>query len=538
MLKQKELDCKAEFIHYAETGYFSSVILDYLKEDPRLKSFYQYSPGNPDFDEIIKQRKQFTVDRKLLVNELQRQYKELEISDKVSQNIQRLGDENTFTVCTAHQPNLFTGYLYFVYKILHAIKLSDYLKEKYPQLYFVPVFYMGSEDNDLEELGTVHIGHNTYHWQTAQKGAVGRMKTDDLQPLIDIITRDLGTNEYALKITGLIKEAYLNHRDIQSATACLVNSLFGEYGLVTVIADTPGFKRAILPVMKEDIFKETPFKIVSGTIDKISKHYHAQATPREINLFYLEDQLRERMVREGDIWRVLNTDIKFTREELNAEMDSHPEKFSPNVILRGILQETILPDIVFIGGGGELSYWMELKELFTHFRVPFPLLMLRCSALWVDNKSMSRLKKVGICPHDLFQETETLVNNFVEKNTQHQLVLRDEYEQIEKLYAALDNKAGGIDVTLRASVASEKKKSLISIGKLEHKFLRAEKKKFAWQTALIGSVKNELFPHHHLQERWENILPFYATYGPGFIDTVFRQLDPLNKGFIIITDCG
>jgi bacillithiol biosynthesis cysteine-adding enzyme BshC len=531
------LDCKTELISYADTGYFSSLILDYLKEDIRLKPFYQYSPINPDFEEIIKQRKQFPTDRELLVRELKLQYKGIEISDKVSQNIQLLNDQNTFSVCTAHQPNLFTGYLYFVYKILHTIKLAEYLKEKYPSYHFVPVYYMGSEDNDLEELGTVHTGDHTYRWQTKQRGAVGRMRTDDLKPMIEEVTQHLGTNEYARKITEIIKAAYLEHADIQSATAHLVNALFGEYGLITIIADTPGFKKAILPAMKEDIFNETPFKIVSAVTGKISKYYHAQATPREINLFYLDDQLRERIVKEENNWHVLNTEIRFSRDQLESELESHPERFSPNVILRGILQETILPNIIFIGGGGELSYWMELKELFKHFKVPYPLLMLRCSALWVDSKSMQRLKKVRLGPKDLFLDTETLINNFVENNTQQQLVLKDEYEQIEKLYTVLDKKAAGIDVTLRASAAAEKKKSLISIGKLEHKFLRAEKKKFAWQTELIRNVKNELFPHHHLQERWENLLPFYATYGHGFMETIYRQLDPLNKAFTIITDC-
>ncbi|MGH2643130.1 MAG: bacillithiol biosynthesis cysteine-adding enzyme BshC [Chitinophagaceae bacterium] len=530
------MDCKTELIPYADTGYFSSLVLDYLKEDTRLMPFYQYSPINPDFDEILEHRKKFPPDRQLLFNELQQQYKGLEISDKVAKNIQLLKDKNTFTICTAHQPNLFTGYLYFVYKILHAVKLSEYLKEKYPQYHFVPVYYMGSEDNDIEELGTVHIGDATYRWQTTQTGAVGRMKTDDLIPLIENITKSLGTAEYALEISGIIKEAYLNHPDIQSATAFLVNTLFGKYGLVTVIADTPGFKRAILPVMKDDIFNETPFKIVSGAIKEISKHYHPQAIPREINLFYLKNQLRERIVRKGAMWQALNTDIKFSRSELEIEMKSHPERFSPNVVLRGILQETILPNIVFIGGGGELSYWMELKELFGWFKVPFPLLMLRCSALWIDGKSSQRLKKVGLMTRDLFQQNELLINNFVEKHTQHQLVLKDEYEQIEKLYKELDKKAEGIDVTLRASASAEKKKSLISIGKLEHKFLRAEKKKFAWQTELILNVKKVLFPHHHLQERWENLLPFYATYGPGFIETVYHAIDPMNRKFTIISN--
>lgn len=528
------MDCKTELIDYADTGYFSHLILDYLSEDDKLKSFYQYSPVSPDFDKIIEARKKFPTDRELLVGELQKAYAGLETHEAVKQNIQLLSDVHTFTVCTAHQPNLFTGYLYFVYKVLHAVKLAAYLKEKYPQYNFVPVYYMGSEDNDLEELGTVHIEGQTYRWQTNQSGAVGRMRPDEMEAFIEAVTKHLGVNEYSREIVSLIKEAYLEHPDIQTATLFFVNAFFGRFGLVTVIADTPGFKKAILPVMKKELFEQTSFPIVNKTAELLALHYHAQATPREINLFYLDEQLRERIVREGDVWKVLNTDKVFNEAQLKQELYDHPERFSPNVILRGILQETILPDIAFIGGGGELSYWMELKDLFAHFQVPFPLLMLRNSVLWADSKSVQRLQKIGLTPKDLFADTESLISEFVKKHTKDELVLKEEYKQIEKIYASLEKKAEEIDVTLKASVGAEQKKSLCSIGKLEHKFLRAEKNKFTWQTELIRSVKDYLFPHNALQERVENLLPFYATYGDAFMDVLYDNLDPMNRKFTII----
>jgi uncharacterized protein YllA (UPF0747 family) len=249
----------------------------------------------------------------------------------------------------------------------------------------------------------------------------------------------------------------------------------------------------------------------------------------------MDEQLRERIVREGDTWRILRTGKTFTREQIESELQRHPEKFSPNVILRGILQETILPDVAFIGGGGELAYWMELQGVFEHYAVPFPLLMLRNSVLWVDEKSLQRLQKVGLQPADLFKDTEALISDFVRKHTRQDLILKGEYEQVEKLYAELEKKAADIDITLKASVGAERKRSLCSIGKLEHKFLRAEKKKFSWQTALIQSVKSKLFPYNALQERVENLLPFYAAYGPGFIDQVYHSIDPMNRNFTIIS---
>jgi bacillithiol biosynthesis cysteine-adding enzyme BshC len=363
------------------------------------------------------------------------------------------------------------------------------------------------------------------------------MAPEELDILIEEVTRQLGTGPFAVEITQLLKEAYLGHPDIQSATLFLVNALFGRFGLLVLIADTPGFKRAILPILREELYRQTSFAIVSETIARLSQNYHPQAMPREINLFYLEDQLRERIVKEGEVWRVLHTPKTFTAAQLEQELQEHPERFSPNVILRGLLQETILPDVAFIGGGGELAYWLELKDLFGHYGIPFPVLMLRNSVLWMDSKSVQRLGKTGLPPRELFRDTETVIADFVKKHTRHDLVLKEEYEKMEKLYAGLEQKAARIDVTLRASVAAERKRSLCSIGKLEHKFLRAEKKEFAWQAELIRNLKSILFPGNALQERVENLLPFYATYGPAFFDALYARLDPLNKGFLIVECC-
>lgn len=528
------MDSKIARIDYKDTGFFSRLILDYLREEPHLESFYTYSPRTPDFAQIMKARQDFPVDRVLLVNELERQYAGLEVDPLVRTHIRQLSEAGTFTVCTAHQPNLFTGYLYFVYKILHIIKLADHLRKTYPGKNFVPVYYMGSEDNDLEELGTVHLEGKTYHWSTTQSGAVGRMSPDGLDGLIEEVTRHLGVNAEAQEIIALLKEAYGTQLDIQSATLHLVNALFGRFGLVILIADTPAFKRALIPVMHEELFSRTAKPIVEATVERLKTHYTPQANPRDINLFYLEEQLRERIVYRQGRWEVLNTETSFSAEELEAELQSHPERFSPNVILRGVLQETILPNVAFIGGGGELAYWLELRDLFVHYGVPYPLLMLRNSLLWSDEHATSQLKRVGLKPIDLFEDTEALTQAYVKAHTQADLVLKEEYAQIENLYLALEKKAASIDVTLKASVGAERKKALCSIGKLEHKFLRAEKRKFAWQTALIRKVKSQLFPGGHLQERVDNLLPFYAAYGKQFLDVVFEALDPLNRQFTVV----
>lgn len=199
-----------------------------------------------------------------------------------------------------------------------------------------------------------------------------------------------------------------------------------------------------------------------------------------------------------------------------------------------MFQETILPNIAFIGGGGEIAYWLELKGLFAHYKVPFPVLLLRNSLLLTDEISRQRIAKLGLTTSDLFKGTEDIVNDYVKRHTNASLVLKDEYAAIEQLFDALEEKARSIDVTLVATTASERKKALKSIGKLEHKFLRAEKKKFAWQTDQIRQIKNKLFPAGSLQERKENFLPWYALEGPAFFDRVLAAITPITDQFTIL----
>ncbi|HYC30076.1 MAG TPA: bacillithiol biosynthesis BshC, partial [Chitinophagaceae bacterium] len=178
------MDCTSTNLPYKQTGYFTKIVADYLDRSPLLREFYEHEVTIEGLQAAIAKRKEFPTDRKLLQAELRRQYATVPTSDRVSQNIELLGNENTFTITTAHQPAIFTGTLYFVYKILHAIKLADFLKEKIPHQHFVPVYYMGSEDADLDELGHIHLDGKKLSWETKQKGAVGRMSTKGLEKII------------------------------------------------------------------------------------------------------------------------------------------------------------------------------------------------------------------------------------------------------------------------------------------------------------------------------------------------------------------
>ena len=146
------MECTSTNLPYGQTGFFSKIVVDYIDQAPLLKSFYQYPVSQEGLAASVGARKQFPVNREVLVNELQKQYAQLPAHPEVQQNIDKLQHANTFSICTAHQPCIFTGSLFFVYKILHAIRLARHCKELMPENDFVPVYYMGSEDNDLSHV--------------------------------------------------------------------------------------------------------------------------------------------------------------------------------------------------------------------------------------------------------------------------------------------------------------------------------------------------------------------------------------------------
>ncbi len=510
--------------------------MDYIGQQPVLQPFYAFAPTWQGLQQAIEKKQQQPVDRAALVKVLENQYQGVATTERVRQNIQSLLSPQTFTICTAHQPNLFTGPLYFIYKILHVIRLAEELKKQQPQLHFVPVFYMGSEDADLQELNHTYVQGKRYEWKTEQTGAVGRMVIDkSLVALIDEMAGQLLVAPYGKEVVELLKQSYQPGKTIQTATFEIINELMGKWGLLVLIADTADLKKAMIPVFEEDLFQQRPSAIVEKTCQRFSEHYNVQANPRDINLFYLKDNLRERIIKVGDDFAVHNTTIRFTPEAIKAELHQHPERFSPNVILRGLYQETILPNIAFIGGGGEVAYWLQLKELFDHYHTPFPVLVLRNSFLIIDQKWQQKIKKLDLATEQLFETELDILNGVLEKAGK-QPQLNGEVAQLAHLYEDLKEVATAVDVTLQQHVEALKVKALNQLISLEKKMQRAERKKHQAIQAQIAGLKEALFPRNGLQERVENFSSFYARWGSSFLDALYDASLSIEQQFVVLQE--
>ncbi len=531
------MDYTASFLQYGQTGYFSNIVLDYIKQEPSIQPFFLHPVSIEGIQASIDERKNFATDRKLLVAVLQEQYASITASEQVASNIELLKNDHTFTICTAHQPNIFTGQLYFIYKIIHVVKLAEQLKAELPENNFVPVYYMGSEDADLEELNHIYINGEKYEWKTNQTGAVGRMKVDmALVKLLDTLSGQLLVYPYGAEIIGLMKECYKEGVTIEQATFHLVNQLFADYGVVIILPDNADLKAAFIPVMEKELIGEFSHKAVQQTVAKFPAGYKVQASGRELNMFYLMDDKRERIEMENGEWSVVNTDLKFTKEGIIAELKQYPERFSPNVILRPAFQEWILPNIAFIGGGGEIAYWLQLKKVFDAAETPYPLLVVRNSFMFVTRQMQAGINKLKFNHAELFQPEPDLIIQLVKRESSLQLSLDNEQMQLAAFYDNLKAIAGKIDITLQAHTKTLQIQALKKLAALENKMLRAEKKKFEAGQRQLKKIKAQLFPNNNLQERVDNLLPYYAKWGKGFIRMIYDHSKGLDQEFGVLVE--
>ncbi len=529
---------EVQLIPFDQVPQFSGKDVAYACKNPALRPFYKYEARLEDFEQLIRDKQSNPIDRKLLVSVLESQYAGISTSKAVHDNIQALAKENTFTLVTAHQPSLLTGPLYYIYKIISVINLAKKLQSTYPSYRFVPVFVSGGEDHDFEEVNHAHLFGKKIVWENDEKGSVGMMGTQSLGSVLEELQQILGESDPANHIFQIIKKAYTGHERYSAATLELVNALFQDEGLLVFNMNHADLKRRFIPIMEEELFHQVSRPLVEATQQKLeAAGFSGQAYVREINLFYLREQLRERIVAEGNgSFSVNQSDYRFTAEELRMELHQHPERFSPNVVMRPLFQEYILPNLAYIGGGGEIAYWLERLNQFEHFGINFPMLIRRNSVLWLDKGTIQRMDKLQLELKDLFGDTEALIKQWVEKNSSSSLDLVEEKNTINKIFEEVLHKGMLVDPTLEKPILGEKVKLLNSFEQLEGKLMRAEKKKHETAVNQIRSLKEKLFPGDGLQERYDNFLPFYLKYQESFFEILKANLDPLKEGLVVVLD--
>jgi len=527
---------KATYINYSDTHSFSPTVLSYLAHDPKFNPFISHFPTLENFGKLLQQKK-VAANREILANTLLEQYSRINsaLHNSVKTNIELIRQDNTSTVTTGHQLNIFTGPLYFIYKIVTAINLAKDLKASYPDKNFVPVYWMASEDHDFAEINHTKIQGKKISWDREASGATGKLETESINEAIRTYEQALGLSENSSQLSSIIKQAYLEHKSLAEATRSLVNKLFEAYGLVIVDADEKVFKNQFAPIIDEDIIHQRSFQFISETSKNLKEAgFHTQVNAREINFFYMIDGLRERIVFENGKYYVLNSDLVFSEAELKTEIKQHPERFSPNVVMRPIYQEVILPNIAYIGGGAELVYWLQLKSNFDFYKIDFPIILLRNSAMITHEEFSNKLCRLQICHKDIFKPADQLKKEWVTAHSEHTLNLSAEWVELNSIFEKIKLRTYKIDPTLSPSTEAVKVRLQKALHNLEKKLVKADLRNHDEVLTKIDSLKEKYFPGNGLQERVENFGRFYIKHGDEFIAELIRHFKPLDFKFTIL----
>lgn len=512
-----------------ETGLVNKLVADYIQQKEEVKPFYQYAPEMGSFGELISSKQFDQLKRNVLVDVLLEQYEHIGIKRKQAEpvfaNIDALLSEKTFTVTTGHQLSLFTGPLFFIYKILTTIRLAEELKLKYPDYTIVPLFWLASEDHDFAEVNHVYLNDQKVEWNLDSKQLpVGVLDTSSVKEVVELLRQALGANN---KLLDLFEQSYASGKNLSEATRKVVHALFGKYGLVMLEPNDARLKKQFASVIESDVLTHSSFAALLETNSKLDKKYPLQITGREINFFYLNSEGRNLIKKTRLGFEVSNTSIVLNEAELKEEIQNYPERFSPNVVMRPVYQEFILPNLAYIGGPGEVSYWLQLKAVFETHKVFFPMVVLRNSVLLISQAQLHKLHKKGVLVEDLFKRDAQWISEYIQ--AAHPINITAETEGVEQLLQQAIDKVIGFDNQIGSRIIHWKVDALKQLTQLQRELNQRKKEKSKTDTDAVLAIKQHLFPGGAPQERVNTLASVTGQYYESFIAKVAEQLFPLSN---------
>lgn len=411
-----------------------------------------------------------------------------------------------------------------------AINLAEKLNKEYPANHFVPVYWMATEDHDFAEINHAYVFGKKVEWSVDSHNApVGSLSLNSLASTMEALYAIMGEGENVQELKRLISAAYGGETTLAQATFAFVNYLLGKYGLIILEPDNADLKNIFSPIITDELTNNNSFRLVTDTNKRLADAgIEAQVNPREINFFYIDENGRNRIEKKGDKFEIVNTTTTFSRDEILDSVKKSPGKFSPNVLMRPVYQQCILPNVAYVGGPSELVYWLELKNVFEYYRVPFPVLMPRNSALIISAPISQKIDKLGLEIKDVFNDAESLIKQFITQSSDGLPDFEKVGGELKNIYVSLGSKVQETDPTLVASTEAELQKQLNALKTLETKLIRVKKQREETSVAKIRKIKEILFPGGALQDRTDNFIPFYIQQGPAFFNMLKENFDPFE----------
>lgn len=504
------------------------LIKDFLNEEIPAFSGFHFSLEKA-FLQADKKSKEYTsAQRKILTNVLNNQLKNLQLSEKQKDNIEALSHENTFTITTGHQLNLFSGPVFFIYKILQTIKTADFLTQNSDKK-FVPIFWLATEDHDFEEINHFKTENNFYQIKGKSGGAVGRILLEE-NSFIEEFEKEFKDDVFGTQLILLAKKAYQKGRTLTEATKILVQELFAEFGLLMIDGDDVLLKNQMNAIFSEELQHQITYHFSKEKVNFLTEKYgKVQVNPREINLFYLDEE-RNRITFDGEQYQIIDKNLTFTFEEMTKDWT----KISPNALLRPVFQEKVLPNIAYIGGNAEIMYWLELPDVFRKFGVEFPLLIPRNSLLYLKEKTFRKIEKSGVEINHFLGNFQAFLNQKLLKESDLSKDLEEKELLVKTHFEELKEKAKTTAIPFKNMVEAEEKRQLKSFEKFRKRLLKAEKIVHAEKIEQLEKLYLEIHPAGKWQERTLNFSVFFSEEGQLWIDNCYQQIDVDNSQLIIV----
>lgn len=495
-----------------------NIIIDYLNQKKEIEKFYNLFPSYKNLIIQAKLKLNHFTNRSILIKIINDQFEENLNLEKLhpqqKKNLHLLSKENTVTITCGHQLNLITGPLYFIYKILQTIKLSNELNKIQNTINFIPIFWFATEDHDFLEINHFYFKGKKWTWEGKNDIDVGNKLLSNLLPLLSDFIKNIISLPHAEKIISLIQNSYFSSKNLFQATYKLINLIFSSYGLIGINPNAPELKKFLTPIIKEEFLNSQCFQQVSKTNEKLKQlNYKPQINPRKINLFELSKEKRIRIDSPLENYLI--------------------EKISPNVLIRPIYQEIILPNVAYIGGNIEISYWLQLKSYFDYFNIPFPILIPRNSLVLITAKQKEKLDRLNISYWDLLNQKHKSIEKIILKNQSIFIDFQKYTNQIHQIYESMIQESEKIEKTLKNLLLAQQQKQINQFEKLKKRILKAEKQRQKQQVNSIENIYKQLFPNDNLQERYINFLEFYFEY-PNLLDLVYQEITTIIPYFKIL----
>ena len=513
-----------------ENFYKNQILEDLFNKNSKLKVFHNgLSVNHIDMD-FIKKRDLDENQRNLLYDVISEQYLNTELD--IPYELKLIKNKGTFTITTGHQLCVFGGPQYFIHKIISVLKLTEDLRNKYKDLNFLPVFWMASEDHDFEEISHLSIFNKKLCIYKEDGLGVGKINPELFYSILKQL-KEIFQNDKRFGYLETIFSKSLEKNTWSEATRYWIHRIFEKENLLVLDPDDKRLKKIFQPIIQKELEEQFIYNSVKDTNQQISElGFEPKINPRELNLFYLGDKKRTRIIFENNQFKI--DDSSYSLEEITNELNKFPEKFSPNVLMRPLYQETILPNLIYVGGPSELTYWLQLKESFMKTNLNYPILLLRDHFTWIDEKNINNWNDFGFTINDFSQNPDNLIKSYFLNSQNLKLDFSREYAVLEKLSILLREKAKSLDVTLIPTIEASTKAISNNINKIKNKLIQSLKRREEQKVKQINKLSKLVHENGKLKERTESFIPSFLRCPNDYIHKLKKASNPENTNLKII----